>query len=502
MKKDILMGIDGGTTGIRVGLYDFRGRELAYCATDYATKHPHAGWAEQSPPDWWVALKQSVAGALQNGDIDKRRIAALALATTSCSVLACKQDGTPLRDCLIWMDVRAVAESDEINEKTGESLSPEWMPAKLLWLKRNEPELYAAADVFCEYQDYMMLKLTGEWCININNACNWGYNADRGDFDRAFYEKIGLGDAPDRFMADKVYAVGDKTAPLGEWAANELGLEPGTVVGCGGIDSSIGILGMGICESGKMALCTGSSNLAMVLTKSPVFNVGGVNCAPHHLIRGFYTDYRGQTSAGSILQWFKREFCKDLVDKEVYKVLDAEAAEIPPGSEGLLVLDYFQGNRHPYLDGAVRGMVYGLSLRHTRAHVFRALVEGICMGTAHLIEQFRENGYDIKEIVVAGGFANSPLLLGVLSDVCNVSVKVPENPNAACVGSAIAAARAAGVFESWDAAVKSIVRYKTEREPSAKNAAYYRELFELYLRVYPEMKELFHARYELDRSDF
>ncbi len=490
--KDLYMGIDGGTTGIRVGIYERDGHELGFASTPYETSHLHAGWAEQRPDDWWEALKKSAGGAFRAADVAPERIAALAADTTSCSVMACLRDGTPLRDCLIWMDVRAAEESDEINEITGEELSPEWMPAKLLWLKRHEPEIYRRAEVFCEYQDWLMFRLTGRWCININNSVNWGYNSEKGGFDLGFYKKIGLEDAPPRFPADTVYAVGDPMGRLDAAAARELGLCPDTLAACGGIDSSIGILGMGVYETGKLALVTGSSNLAMVLTENPVFNLGGVNIGPNHLLRGCYTDYRGQTAAGSILGRFKREMCRDIPEKDVYRIMDAQAEKIPVGSDGLLVLDYFQGNRHPYLDGEVRGMIYGLSLNHTRAHIYRALIEGICFGTAHLLKQFADAGRPISEITVAGGFSNSRLLLGILSDVCGVPVNVPRDPQSSCLGSGICAAAAAGAYPGLREAAKGMTGKRFRVEPNPENTERYKKLFSKYLEIYPTFSGFFH----------
>jgi len=293
------------------------------------------------------------------------------------------KDGTPVRDCLIWMDVRASREAVEIEEMTGEKLSAEWMPPKLLWLKRNERENYEKAEVFCEYQDWLTYRLTGIWSININNSCNWGYNAREGKFAEEFYRKIGLEEAVDKFPKENIFAVGERIGTISKWAADELGLDYDTIVAQGGIDSSIAVLGMGVYKPGRIALITGSSNLAMALTEKPMFYESTINTGPDNLIKGYYTAYRGQVSSGSILQWFRREFCKDLEHnipdsvEGVYGYLNREAEKIPIGSEGLVVLDYWQGNRHPYLDSKVRGMIYGFSLKHTRVHMYRAIMEGI-----------------------------------------------------------------------------------------------------------------------------
>ncbi|MEG1757208.1 MAG: FGGY-family carbohydrate kinase [Oscillospiraceae bacterium] len=485
------LGIDGGTTGLRAGIYGSDGARIAFCSTAYPTRHDKPGFAEQSPEDWLTAMRKSISGAMESAKVRADEIIAMCTDTTSCSVLLCKRDGTPVRDCLIWMDVRAAKQSEYINRVTAEHLSPEWMPAKLMWLRDNEPQNYADAEIFCEYQDFLTYKLTGKWSININNAVNWGYNAELGGFSTSFYDKINMSDAISKFPADSVFAVGDAVGYVTEEAALSFGLDTGILVASGGIDSSIGILGMGICESGQLALITGSSNLAMLLTKKPLFNKDGVNSGPHHLIHGFYTDYRGQSSSGSAISWFKREFCRDLDSKTAYRTLDSEASGIPIGCEGLLVLDYFQGNRHPYLDGDVRAMIYGLSLSHTRSHVYRAFLEGVWFGTAHLLRQFAVAGCPVSEITVAGGFANSRLLLSILADICAIPVKIPGDLEAPCLGSAIAAAVAAKTYKDLPKAVRAMTKPAFTVLPNSENHAKYELLFAQYLKTYPELRDYF-----------
>lgn len=498
MGKDVLMGIDGGTGGIRVGLYSLDGRILGFAETAYETKHLHAGWAEQAPEDWWRALKESVRKSMVMAGVSKERILGLSTATTSCSVVLCMKDGTPVRDCLIWMDVRASKEILDIADLTGEKLSAEWMPGKLLWLKRNEMENYEKAEVFCEYQDWLTYRLTGLWSININNSCNWGYDGRKGRFAEEFYRKIDMHEAVSKFPQENIFAVGDNIGKISKWAADEIGLDYDTIVAQGGIDSSIGILGLGVYKPGRIALITGSSNLALALTEEPMFYEGTINTGPDNLIKGYYTAYRGQVSSGSILTWFKKEFCKDLQnsannnEESVYTYLSREAKKIPVGSEGLVVLDYWQGNRHPYLDYKVRGMIYGFSLNHTRVHIYRAIMEGIAFGTENLLLQFRNNGFPVKEVNIAGGTTNSELFLQIHADVSNVLVNVPSDPQTPCLGAAISVAAAAKVYPSLEEATNAMVKYEKAIEPNYKNHIRYKEIFDQYREIYPKFKDWMH----------
>ena len=189
MKKKYVLGIDGGTGGIRVGLYDLSGNELGFATTSYRSYHEHPGWAEQNPTDWWECLAKSVTKLKELTSVDINDIISLSIDTTCCSVVLSSNDGVPVRNSLIWMDVRASKEAEIITNCGDDALkyngygnaSAEWMPSKALWLKTNEPENYAKAEKVCEYTDWMMYKLTGIWTGNdCNMSVRWYYNGPEG----------------------------------------------------------------------------------------------------------------------------------------------------------------------------------------------------------------------------------------------------------------------------------------------------------------------------------
>ena len=493
MKEPLLLGVDIGTTSLRTGFYRADGTEVGFAVEKLQTTRPHSAWAEQNPQDWLDAFYRAVQRALAEFQIDPAQVMALSTASTCCSVVVCKRDGTPLRPCILWMDVRAAEQAVRIAELTGEHLSAEWMPCKLLWLKENEPQLLAEADVVCECQDWLTHQLTGVWSINVNTACNWGYNAREAGFPQWFYEKLGLTQEIKKFPAENCYRVGDRIAPLTSAAAALSGLTTTTLVAQGGIDSSVGIVGMGVCEPGRVALMTGSSNLAMLLTEKQMFGESTINAGPDHLIPGYYTSFRGQLSSNSIIEWFRKEICEAQDDPDFFTRMEALAARLPVGSEGLLVLDYWQGNRHPYYDSKVRGMIYGLSLNHTRAHLYRAILEGICFGTNNLLQQFRTAGFAVSDVHIAGGTTNSPLFLQILADVANVRIHLPKDCQSVCVGAAIAAAVACGLYPDLQAAVRQMVRFDRVIVPDAQRHRQYAAIFAQYLALYPQLKDWMHT---------
>ncbi len=483
----ILMGIDGGTGGVRVGLYDSKGTCLGFSSMPYETKFPKPGYAEQDPNDWWQSMAKAIKDVLTKTGIPNTQIAALALDTTSTSVVVCKRDGTPLYPCLLWMDVRAKKEADELFEKTSEFYSPEWMPPKLAWLKRNERDIYEKAEVFCEYQDFITYKMTGKWCMNNNTACNWGYSI-YDDFSRNVYEALDIQDALSRFPSKEVYRVGELIGTLSKEAAEHLGLYEGLKIAQGGIDSSIGLLGIGVNKPGRIGMITGSSNLAMALNERPLLNPYGSNNGPDNLIRGYYTDYVAQSASGSILSWFNKNFCEGLS----YRQMDELAGKVPIGSNGILLLDYFQGNKHPYHDSKAKGMFYGLSLAHKKEDLYRAILEGVAFGSEMILDAFRQHGVEVEEMNIAGGSARSPLWMQIHADVSDIVINVPSDINAPNLGCAIACAVMLKIYPDLPTAVDHMVTYKNSYIPNKEAHEKYRRIYELYKSFYYETKNWIH----------
>ncbi|MEI3598652.1 MULTISPECIES: FGGY-family carbohydrate kinase [unclassified Oceanobacillus] len=500
MKKQLLMGIDAGTESVRVGLYDLQGKEVGIGVTEYQTFQPKPGWAEQNPREWWSALVTSTKKALSQSEASKEEVIGISLDTTSCSVVLCKNDGTPLRSSLIWMDVRASEEAKFIAATNNKSLkyngfsnvSPEWMPCKALWLKRNDTENYDKADKVVDFTDWYTYMLTGRWTGNLCNATFKAYyDLDEGGWPIDFYKEIGLSDLIGKFP-DNILKLGERVGGLSRKAANELELCEGTPVGQGGIDSIIGLIGLGVVKPGRLALITGSSHLLFGLTEKKFHAKGIFGAYPHGLVPNLNVIEGSQISTGSILKWFKTQFCKDLEeeaankDVSVYDLLTLDAEKIPPGSEGLLVMDYWQGNRTPFIDPNLRGMIYGLSLMHRREHLFKAIMEGISYGTDHIIQTFKENGFSVTEVYAAGGATKSKLFLQIHADVSNITINVPENSEAPLLGSAILGGVAAGAFQDIEDGIEQMVRIKDIIKPNKENHEKYKEIAQQYRKVYPQ----------------
>lgn len=489
-----VLGIDGGTESLRAQVFDLAGRPLGAGVAPYPTAFPSPGRAEQDPGDWWRACGVAVRAAVDAAGVAPRDVEALACATTSCTVVALDDRDQPLRPALLWMDVRAQAEAAEVlatgdpalrvNGAGRGPVSAEWMIPKALWIARHEPATWARAARLGEYQDLLNLRLTGRWCASLDNvSMRWHFQASHGGWPDGLLSALGLSDLRAKWPAE-VVAPGAVVGGLTAEAALHLGLRAGTPVVQGGADAFIAMIGLGVTEPGDLALITGSSHLQLGIASREVHrpSVWGTyrDCVypGKHVIEG------GQTSTGSVLAWFARHFAHRGLD-----ALDAAARALPPGAEGLLAVEHFQGNRTPHTDGRARGALTGLSLHHGPAHVHRALVEAICLGTRAVVESFGD-AFAPRRIVLAGGAARSDFWLQVHADTLGLPLELPEVTEATALGAAVLAAHGAGHHATIESGARAMVRTARVVAPDPAAHAAYGALHARYLAAYEALRPL------------
>ena len=484
-----VIGIDGGTESLRAHVFDLSGRSRGVGRGSYATSFPEPGWAEQNPDDWWHAAGVAVHEALAISGVTAEQITAIACDTTSCTVVALDADGRPLRPCVLWMDVRAHREAAEVagcgdpglrlNGGGAGPVSPEWMIPKALWLKRHQPEVWERAVMVGEYQDYLTLRLTGRWAASLNNiTMRWHYQTQAGGWPVSMLARLGLSDIARRWPQE-IVAPGQVIGPLTDDAARHLGLNAGTPVVQGGADAFIGMIGLGVTQPGDLAMITGSSHLHLGVADRTVHASGIWGTYMDCVYPGRPIIEGGQTSTGSVIAWFKRNFAENID----FDTLNAQAAEIPPGAEGLVAVDHFQGNRTPHTDPLARGAITGLTLKHTPAHIYRALVESVCFGTRAIVETFGA-AFAARRIVVAGGATRAPFWLQLHADTLGLPLEVTEETEACALGSAILAAHGAGHFPTIDAACAAMVRTARIVQPDMAAHAAYAPIYARYRAAY------------------
>jgi FGGY-family pentulose kinase len=506
MPAPLFLGLDVGTQSVRAALFDADGGCRAFATAPLDTTHPHPAWAEQDAGQWWQAAVTAVGEALGRAGAAAGDVAAVGLDCTACTVLPCARDGTPLRRALLWMDQRADREADEVSA-TGDPclryvsgvVSPEWMLPKALWLKRHEPDLYDRTGRLVECTDYFMHRLTGAWTLSLNHlAVKWNYVRPEGGWRPEFLRRIGLDDLPARWPS-AVVPLGRGEGRLTAAAAEQLGLRAGTPVAQGGVDAYLGMLGMGAVGPGDLAMVLGSSTCHLAMAARPLLGSGMLGCYPDAVAEGTYTLEGGQTATGSILNWYRQHFAgaeaaeAARTGRPVYELLDAKAAAVPPGCEGLVCLDHWQGNRCPHKDPRSRGAFWGLTLAHGPGHLFRAIYEGTALGTRAILDDLAAHGFGVRRLFAGGGGAKSRLWLQIHADVLGRPVQVPADPEACALGSAMAAAVRAGHYPDFDAAAARMVRTANVIEPNPANRAVYDDLFGRYTATYRALRPLMHT---------
>jgi ribulokinase len=489
-----VLGIDGGTESLRATVFDLAGRRIASAAQPYPTQFAPGARAEQEPEAWWSALGAAVGRAVTEAGVHD--IAAICLATTCCTVLALDEAANPLRPAIIWMDVRAGAEADAVLA-TGDAalavngaghgpVSAEWMIPKALWLARHEPDVFSRAHTICEYQDFLNWRLTGRRTASLNNASiRWHYRARAGGWPTSLLDRLDLAELQPKWPQE-VVAPGEVIGPLTARAAEHLGLSQTVLVVQGGADALIGMIGLAVARPGQLALITGSSHLQFAVGDMAAHVPGLWGTYDDAVYPGRTILEGGQTSTGSIIAWLRR-IAGEQLDLDA---LNIEAARLDPGADGLLVLDHFQGNRTPYTDPRSRGAITGLSLHHTTAHIFRAMLEGIGFGTRAIIDRMAEAGCTAAEITAGGGATRSPLWLQIHADTSGLPVVVPEVAEAPSLGAAVLAAHGAGHYPSIDDGIAAMVRPGRRVEPDPRRVARYDEIYRRYVQLYPALKPL------------
>lgn len=495
-----VMGIDFGTQSVRVGIYDRKGKYIAGGDQNYSISFPKVGWAEQDPNEWWTALKNLLKRVLDG--IEVKKIKGIAVCGTSSTVVPVDQSGDPMMNAIMWMDTRNSGQVKRINDQKHEILklcggevSSEWMVPKALWIKEEMNEMYKDSFKIVEQIDWINYKLTGKWTASIcNTTCKWNLGLDK-KWDMGFFNSIGLEDIIEKWPED-IKDVGEEVGLLTHNAAKELGLNEGTAVFEGAIDAYVCMLGMGVGETKKLSLTMGTSFVQLAFIDKPTFS--GSLWGPYQdvLIKDYAVLEAGQLSCASLIEWFIKEFIGNYDKNEnIYTYLVEKGRKIEPGSEGIVALDFFQGSRTPYKDSLAKGQLYGLTLKHTKWHIYRALLEATAFGNLNNIKEMESAGCRIDEIVACGGGTKNSLWLQIIADVCNRQIKVPKSLTPGILGCAIVALKGLNEYKTFSSACDEIVEMDKIIYPNEKNNKIYEQIFDEYIYLYEKLKDLMQKKH-------
>ena len=498
------LGIDGGTECIKSGIYDEKGNLLGINAFYYNTYHDYPGWAEQKIEEWREGLIKSVKEAIKISGVKPEDILAVSYDGTCCTVVFIDENNNPVRDAIIWMDVRSSEEARFIESidmpprkyNGWGPVSAEWFPCKSLWVKKNQPLVYERSKIIAQFTDWLTHEITGVWTTGISTATIRGYYDNRnGGWPKDFYANIGIGDIFDK-IPEPVLRLG---APVSNGVSAEFakltGLIPGTLVGQGAVDATAASIGANAFTSGRIFGVLGSSNFLQTNVDKE-FHAKGVFGSYPDIVVDNYSVECGQVSSGSVLKWFKANFINSQIEEEakkrrmsIYAYLDEEAAKLPIGSEGVIVLEHWQGNRTPFTDPESRGVIRGLSLKHTPVHVYKAIMEGIAYGTEASLRIIKENGFNLMEMIGVGGHTSSKIWTSIYADVTGLPIRKTTSSEATSLGSAIIAAVASGIYSGFVQAADNMVTFADEVKPDMDNHAKYKVFVNEYIKTYYSLRE-------------
>lgn len=508
-----LMGIDCGTGSVRVAIFDEKGKNYAYSIAEYGTVYPKNGWAEQSDKEWLNALKIAIPDCIMKAGVEKEEIAAICCDATTNTLVYLDEHGKSVRPPILWMDVRAVEEAsyvDSIRDKHSAirfykpSFRADTMIPKNMWVKKNEPENWSKTQTMFEFEDWLNWVLTDKLTLSKSIAAfRWNYDDKGGGHPIELYEACGIGDVISK-IPDKVLSVGEVVGNVSAKAAKMFGLSEETIVVEGTADCNACMFGVGGVRPNGMTLIGGTSSCLLGLSEHD-FHVDGVNGTyPNCMYEGTSLLEGGQTASGAILTWFRNNlipssWTEEAVRKDIniYDYITEQAKSIPIGADGLVMIDYFQGNRAPYADSKARGMFWGLSLGSSPAHIARAVYEGVAYGANHCILSMKDAGYEINEIFACGGIAQSPFWMQMHSDVIGVPMcTTVESQSAGCLGDAIIAAAGIGLYKDFVEAADNMVRIDTEYIPNIEAHKQYKFYMDRYIETWPQMRDIIHKTVE------
>jgi len=494
--NDLLLGIDVGTYSSKGVLVDFNGLIKKTVIVDHEMSIPHPGWAEQDANEvWWGDVVKICHQLLDGSPYSGANVKALAVSAIGPCMLPLDSKDNPLRPGILYgVDTRAQNQIDYLNQKwTKESiyefskmeLSSQAIGPKILWMKENEPDLFEQVSHITTASSYIILRLTGEKVMDLHTASHY---IPLFDIDNLNWSEKYSDDLIDIKKLPRVARSNEVAGKISENGADETGLEVGTPVAVGAVDALSEAISVGVVNPGDLMIMYGSTTFFILVENQPhpdprLWTVAGAFDKHFNLAAGMAT-------TGSLTRWFRDEFALDLPTDNAYDQLFSEASDIDPGSNGLLMLPFFSGERTPINDPNARGVFAGLTLSHKRAHLFRSILEGVAFGIRHNIESFTDIGAIVNRVVAVGGGAKSETWLQIVSDVTGLEQVIPELTIGASYGDAYLAGLAAGLIQKHD--LGHWVKVKKIIKPNHHNKEIYEMLFKNYIHLYNNTREIVH----------
>lgn len=499
------MGIDLGTSGVKVGIYSKTGEVIASCTEEYPMQQPQNGYAEQNPADWWNATIKAMNLSLEKSGINPADICGIGLSGQMHGLVLLDEQNEVIRPAMLWCDGRTGQERDELErlatkEKILEiSANPaiaSFTAAKILWVKKHEPENYEKARHILLPKDYIRFMLCGEYATDVSDASGTQLLDIK---NRCWSDELLELFSIDKALLPRMYESADITGRVNKSGCTTTGVLEGTPIVGGGGDNACAAVGTGVVEDEKAFTTIGTSGVVFAHTSQMKLDPKGrvhTFCAA---VKGEWHVMGVTQAAGLSLKWLRDTLCteeKRIAEQkgvDSYAYLDTLAAGAPIGAGRLIYLPYLMGERTPHLDPNARGTLFGLSAMHEKKHIIRAVLEGISYSLKDCNTVFSQMGVTTTDMAVCGGGAKSPFLQQMLADVYSCKLKLLSTSEGACLGAAILAFCGAGEYSSVQEACRAIIKSKTEMIPNETATKEYEKYYGIYTGLYAGLKESYNT---------
>jgi len=496
-----LLGIDIGTSGTKTVLFDEIGNTVASALEEYPLYQPNIGWAEQDPEDWWQATAAGIRKVLAKSGIKAADISGIGLSGQMHGLVLLDEENKVLRRSIIWCDQRSTAECEQITsiigaerliEITANPALTGFTASKIMWVKNNEPDVFGKAKKILLPKDYVRYRLTGEFATEVSDASGMQLMDIAGRcWSAEVLSKLGI----ERSQLADLYESQEISGRVNSSAASQTGLLKGTPVVGGGGDQAAGAVGNGIVKPGVVSSTIGTSGVVFAyLDKISIDPKGRVHTFCHAVPNTWHV--MGVTQgAGLSLKWFRDNFCKEekgtaeLMNVDPYVLMDQEAEQVCPGSNGVLYLPYLMGERTPHLDAYAKGVFFGLSAKHDKRDMIRAVMEGVVYSLRDCLEIIAGMGVNVSEIRASGGGGKSRLWKQMQADIFGNGITTINSSEGPALGVALLAGVGTGIYKNVAEACDTAIKVKSVQQPDMELYSKYSKFYSLYGQLYKSLKK-------------
>ncbi len=490
-KMEYILGLDIGTTGVKGVLINEKGEIVIIATSEYSLSTPFPNWAEQDPEDWWNATKDVISQIGRQFPLNK--IKGIGLTGQMHGAVFLNKDGKVLRPAILWCDQRTSKEAKEIEEIIGKkeiinfTANPPltgFTAPKILWVRKNEPEIYERTRKILLPKDYIRFRLSGEFASDVTDSSGTSlFDVEKRIWSKEVLERLKI----DLELLPTVYESIEITGKISEIGSKETGLKTGTPLVAGAGDQSAAGVGNGVIEEGIISVTLGTSGVVFASTNFPKIDPEGRLHTFCHALPSTWHLMGVMLSAGGSLRWFRDNFCEGAS----YNIIIEEAKKVPPGSEGIIFLPYLMGERTPHKDPFAKGVIFGISGYHKKGNILRAVMEGITFGLLDSLSLIEKMKVPINQIRLSGGGARSPFWCQMQSDIFGKEAVKLNIEEGSSFGAALLASVGTGIFPSLKDACQKVIKIKETYKPDLKNHSLYQKYYQIYQDLYPALKPSF-----------